>query len=234
MSSIAAILRQTDFPPERLTLEITESVSLEHSQATSETMLALRDLGVRLAIDDFGTGHSGLNVLRRRPIQSLKIDRSLVTNLPSVPDDQAIVQAIVTFAQILGLQTVAEGIETLRAAGPTPPPRLHLRPGAPVLQAAPRRPDRGPAPLGAFLATGGSGQRTDADCVVAASRNPHRVERPAVNSGFPSPRPALSSGLWAGVEQRGHGDLVRTRFLVHRMTGARTSSPHRRTWPSSK
>lgn len=113
VSSIAAILRQTEFPPERLTLEITESVSLEHSQATSETMLALRDLGVRLAIDDFGTGHSGLNVLRRRPIQSLKIDRSLVTNLPTVPDDQAIVQAIVTFAQILGLQTVAEGIETL-------------------------------------------------------------------------------------------------------------------------
>ncbi len=112
VSNIAATLTRTRFPPERLTLEITESVSLEHSQATSETLLALRGLGVRLAIDDFGTGHSGLNVLRRRPIQSLKIDRSLVTGLPSVSDDRAIVQAIVTFAQILGLQTVAEGIET--------------------------------------------------------------------------------------------------------------------------
>ena len=112
VSNIAAILTSTRFPPERLTLEITESVSLEHSQATSETLLALRGLGVRLAIDDFGTGHSGLNVLRRRPIQLLKIDRSLVTGLPSISDDRAIVQAIVTFAQILGLQTVAEGIET--------------------------------------------------------------------------------------------------------------------------
>ncbi|MBA3415070.1 MAG: EAL domain-containing protein, partial [Chloroflexia bacterium] len=112
VADIEAVLVETGFPPERLTLEITESVSLEHSHATSETLAALRALGVRLAIDDFGTGHSGLNVLRRRPIQSLKIDRSLVEGLLHNPDDRAIVQAIVIFAQTLGLQTVAEGIET--------------------------------------------------------------------------------------------------------------------------
>ena len=112
VADIEAVLVETGFPPERLTLEITESASLEHSHATSETLAALRALGVRLAIDDFGTGHSGLNVLRRRPIQSLKIDRSLVEGLLHNPDDRAIVQAIVIFAQTLGLQTVAEGIET--------------------------------------------------------------------------------------------------------------------------
>lgn len=157
VSNIADILERTRFPPERLTLEVTESVSLEHSHETAETLLALRGLGVRLAIDDFGTGHSGLNVLRRRPIQSLKIDRSLVVNLPTVADDRAIVQAIVTFAGILGLQTVAEGIETmaqldhLRHLGCTfgqghlfshPLPRDEI---VTLLQSAPSWPPTGPS-----------------------------------------------------------------------------------------
>ncbi|HJW81382.1 MAG TPA: EAL domain-containing protein, partial [Acidiferrobacterales bacterium] len=98
--------------PELIELEITENVLLRHAAATLDTLDALRTLGVRLAIDDFGTGYSSLSYLRRYSIDTLKIDRSFVHDVPGDPDDSAIISAIIVMAQSLKLDVIAEGVET--------------------------------------------------------------------------------------------------------------------------
>jgi diguanylate cyclase (GGDEF)-like protein/PAS domain S-box-containing protein len=98
--------------PGLLTLEITESMLLQDIDAATETLHALRRLGVQLAIDDFGTGYSSLNYLKRLPVDVLKIDRAFISQVATDPDDKALVDAVVSLGQALRLQTVAEGIET--------------------------------------------------------------------------------------------------------------------------
>jgi len=109
---VASILRDTAFPPERLELELTESIVMRDVHASVARMAALRDLGVTIAIDDFGTGYSSLNYLQRLPLNILKIDRSFVRQLTHAQPTQAVVRAIATLARHLGLHVVAEGIET--------------------------------------------------------------------------------------------------------------------------
>ena len=109
--------------PGLLELEITESVLLRHTATTLETLEALHALGVRMAIDDFGTGYSSLSYLRRYSIDTLKIDRSFVHDVPGDADDSALASAIIVLAQSLKLDVIAEGVETeaqrdfLRARG---------------------------------------------------------------------------------------------------------------------
>jgi len=98
--------------PGLLEFEITEGMLLQHAGATLETLEALRAIGVRLAIDDFGTGYSSLSYLRRFPIETIKIDRSFVHDIPGDADDSAITTAIIVLAQTLKLDTVAEGVES--------------------------------------------------------------------------------------------------------------------------
>ena len=108
---VAGVLRESGLPPECLEIELTESVLMENISQQMETMARLRALGVELAIDDFGTGYSSMAYLRNLPVDRLKIDRAFVRDLPQ-SSDVAIVRAMVSLAHNLGLEVVAEGVET--------------------------------------------------------------------------------------------------------------------------
>lgn len=109
---IADALEETKFPPEKLILEITESVVMADPEAAIRTLRELRALGVKIAIDDFGTGYSSLAYLKRFPVDILKIDRDFIQKLGVAEADFAIVRAIITLARALNLSVTAEGIET--------------------------------------------------------------------------------------------------------------------------
>lgn len=105
-------LQVTGAPATQLKLELTESLVLNDVDDTIQKMLVLKDLGVSFAMDDFGTGYSSLSYLTRLPLDQLKIDRSFVRHLPDQSSDAVVVQAIITLAQSLGLEVIAEGVET--------------------------------------------------------------------------------------------------------------------------
>ncbi len=111
VEEIRAMLEETQLSPDRLEIEITESVLLIHTDTVAATLHALNEMGVCLALDDFGTGYSSLTYLRRLPVQKVKIDRSFVSNVDKDPDDAVITRAIVSLGHSLGLCVVAEGVE---------------------------------------------------------------------------------------------------------------------------
>ena len=108
---VRRILDETGADATQLQLEITESTLMQSAEQTEAQLDQLTRLGVRIAVDDFGTGYSSLAYLKRFPVSCLKIDRSFVEDLLQDSDDLAIVQAIITMARKLGLETVAEGVE---------------------------------------------------------------------------------------------------------------------------
>jgi EAL domain-containing protein (putative c-di-GMP-specific phosphodiesterase class I) len=108
---VGSIVRASGLPPQRLELEITESMVMRDPDAAADAMKRLRAMGIRLAMDDFGTGYSSLGVLKRFPIQSLKVDRSFVRDLPHNGDDVAITRAVIAMAHSLRMDVVAEGVE---------------------------------------------------------------------------------------------------------------------------
>ena len=112
VNDIRAVLNRSGLAANHLILEITESVVMQHQKAQADTLESLRNLGVKLAIDDFGTGYSSLAYLKHLPVNYLKMDRSFVSGLGQNHGDMAIAQAIVVLAHTLGLEVVAEGIET--------------------------------------------------------------------------------------------------------------------------
>ena len=105
-------LVESGLSPDQLELEITESVLMDDSPETGQTLRKLCDLGVRLSIDDFGTGYSSLGYLQRYPFDTLKIDRSFLIGAVVDRNTARLVETIVTMAHSLGLETVAEGVET--------------------------------------------------------------------------------------------------------------------------
>jgi diguanylate cyclase (GGDEF)-like protein/PAS domain S-box-containing protein len=109
---IGEVLERNDLDASALCLEITESILVDDAGTAAESLLALRELGVRLAVDDFGTGYSSLLSLRRFPVQVLKLDRSFVSGLGRNERDTAIVGSVIDLAHGLGLIAVAEGVET--------------------------------------------------------------------------------------------------------------------------
>jgi diguanylate cyclase (GGDEF)-like protein len=111
VSIVKSALKDAKLPPELLELEITESMSMKNPEDTLAVLRKLKDLGVRIAIDDFGTGYSSLSYLKRFPIDTLKIDRSFLIDIPENSRDAEIVKAIVAMAHSLSLTVVAEGVE---------------------------------------------------------------------------------------------------------------------------
>jgi diguanylate cyclase (GGDEF)-like protein len=109
--TILSALATTGLAPDRLEVEITESIFLEGSETTLRLLHALRSLGVRVALDDFGTGYSSLSYLQSFPFDKLKIDRSFIHNLLTREGATAIVHAITELANALGIETTAEGVE---------------------------------------------------------------------------------------------------------------------------
>lgn len=110
--AVAQTLQETGLEAAALELEITEGVIMADAATTITTLRELKRLGVRLAIDDFGTGYSSLSYLKRFPVDTLKIDKTFVDGVGSDPEDEAIVRAMIGVAQALGLQLIAEGMET--------------------------------------------------------------------------------------------------------------------------
>jgi diguanylate cyclase (GGDEF)-like protein/PAS domain S-box-containing protein len=109
---VASLLDEYGLPAASLELELTEAIVMADIESSIHTMQRIRDLGVDLSIDDFGTGYSSLSHLKRCPIQMLKIDRSFVADVITDPNDAAITEAIVALAHKLGIQVIAEGVET--------------------------------------------------------------------------------------------------------------------------
>jgi EAL domain-containing protein (putative c-di-GMP-specific phosphodiesterase class I) len=112
IEDIAEVLAETGMAPELLELEITESMIMHNVDLAAAKAEAIRKLGVRLAIDDFGTGYSSLSQLKRFPIDTLKVDRSFVRDIPENAEDKAITEAIIALGKALGVTVVAEGVET--------------------------------------------------------------------------------------------------------------------------
>src|SRR5207342_3275579 len=106
------VLEQTGVPANRVELEVTESMVMQNAEQTTHVLNEMRAIGVSLAIDDFGTGYSSLVYLKRLPIDTLKIDKELIGDLTRDPDDEAITATVITIGHSLGLNVIAEGVET--------------------------------------------------------------------------------------------------------------------------
>ncbi|HNL21980.1 MAG TPA: EAL domain-containing protein, partial [Rhodocyclaceae bacterium] len=120
---VAKVLEEERIHPNTLELEITESTVMHDPAAAGEILASLSALGVRLAVDDFGTGYSSLAYLKRFPLDVLKIDAAFIHDLPADANDAAITRASISLGHSLGLEVLAEGVETagqadfLREAG---------------------------------------------------------------------------------------------------------------------
>jgi len=112
VAKVAEALADAGLPPSLLQLEITEGTLMDDAEEAIAALTALRDLGVKIALDDFGTGYSSLAYLTRLPVDTLKIDRSFVVGLGTKPEAAMVAGAVVSLSQSLGLEVVAEGVET--------------------------------------------------------------------------------------------------------------------------
>lgn len=112
VNRVLEILNETGLEPKYLELEITESVLIEGFEEVLEKLAQLKELGIKISLDDFGTGFSSLNYLRQLPIDTLKIDRSFLSEMSETSNDRAIIGTIISLAHKLNMEVVAEGVET--------------------------------------------------------------------------------------------------------------------------
>jgi diguanylate cyclase (GGDEF)-like protein len=112
LPKLTRIIRASGLNPSSLELEITESLVMSHGESAVAVLQKLKSIGVQIAIDDFGTGYSSLAYLKRFPIDTIKVDRSFIRDIPADPGDRKITRAIIAMAHSLRLKVVAEGVET--------------------------------------------------------------------------------------------------------------------------
>ncbi|MGV8990643.1 MAG: putative bifunctional diguanylate cyclase/phosphodiesterase [Thiobacillus sp.] len=112
VNQVKAIVHRHAIKPNLLKLEPTESLLLENTESTVTTMKGLKTIGIQLSLDDFGTGYSSLQYLKLLPLDQIKIDQSFVRDIATDPNDSAIVQTIIAMSRTLGLDVIAEGVET--------------------------------------------------------------------------------------------------------------------------
>jgi diguanylate cyclase (GGDEF)-like protein len=115
VSDVTRALERSRLAPELLMLEITETVLMRDPEVVVDKLMQLKKIGVRIAIDDFGTGYSSLSYLKHLPVDTLKIDKTFIDSLEDGPKEAALARAVIEFGTIVGLETVAEGIETVGA-----------------------------------------------------------------------------------------------------------------------
>jgi len=113
INDIKTALADSGMAPDLLELEVTESMVMSNPTKMMDVLVRIKSMGVRLAIDDFGTGYSSLSQLKHFPVDTLKIDRSFIRNIPGNAEDKAITHAIIAMGETLGLTVVAEGVETI-------------------------------------------------------------------------------------------------------------------------
>ena len=113
MSIVQEALRRSKVPPERLWIEVTEGVMITDPEQTASLFHSLRAVGMHLTIDDFGTGYSSLSLLRRFPLQRIKIDRAFISCVADDASATSLVRTILAMAESLGLEAVAEGVENV-------------------------------------------------------------------------------------------------------------------------
>ncbi|HEY1059418.1 MAG TPA: EAL domain-containing protein [Limnobacter sp.] len=111
-NTVADVLSETGLSPALLEIELTETVLMQNHAAVQDDLMRLHALGINLSIDDFGTGYSSLAMLHKMPVQTIKLDRSFVNELPNKPDSVIISRTVLAMAKALGLGVVAEGVET--------------------------------------------------------------------------------------------------------------------------
>ncbi len=109
---VQAALEEYAIPPQQLELELTETAVMDNPEVTVKELQIIHELGVRISIDDFGTGYSSLNYLKRFPIDALKIDRCFIKDIGDDQYDEEIIKVMVVIAHTMGIEVVAEGIET--------------------------------------------------------------------------------------------------------------------------
>ena len=109
---VRLVLAESQFPPHRLEIELTETFLTQDSSSTAQVLRSLKELGVQLALDDFGTGYSSLSHLKGFPIDTLKIDRAFVSEITTKDEDVSIVRAVITLGKSLQIRVVAEGVES--------------------------------------------------------------------------------------------------------------------------
>ncbi len=159
-------LAASGMSPVLLQLEVTESMVMRNVARAIKILKAVQSRGIRLAIDDFGTGYSSMSLMKQFPIDTIKIDRSFVRDLPRDSEDQAIAQAIISMGKALGMTVIAEGVETAEQQAflrnhfcdemqgylfskPLPAPQLaRLLKAPPTLMSPPLQPDSAPAKPG--------------------------------------------------------------------------------------
>ena len=112
LKMIEKVLQTEKTDLKNIELELTESMLMEDISKNLKTMSKLKELNIKLAIDDFGTGYSSLSYLKKFPIDKLKIDKTFIDGIPTNEDDNVIAKTIISMAHNLGLQVVAEGVET--------------------------------------------------------------------------------------------------------------------------